>query len=148
MVLSRESERGASALLPPLPTARAGGQDTKGEGQENQLMWKTRSGQAKISAGLAVQVLQKKWYLIMLVLLSAHLWHCLSFIQCHFFWCLTCTTSCFVYDCTGHPIAIPLPLHLLAEQSNACISAQNIFLMLAGESSRVTNDSQTIQTLS
>lgn len=60
MVLSRESERGASALLPPLPTARAGGQDTKGEGQENQLMWKTRSGQAKISAGLAVQVLQKK----------------------------------------------------------------------------------------
>lgn len=46
MVLSRESGREASALLSPLPTARAGGKDTKGEVQENQLMWRTRSGQA------------------------------------------------------------------------------------------------------
>lgn len=36
-----------TSLLP-----RAGGKDTKGEVQGNQLMWKTRSGQAEISTCL------------------------------------------------------------------------------------------------
>lgn len=53
--------------LPHLPTARAGGKDTKGEVQGNQLMWKTRSGQAEITTYLSVLMLQK-WCLITLVI--------------------------------------------------------------------------------
>ena len=154
MVLSRKSRRGASALLPPLPTASAGGKDTKGEGQGNQLTWRTTSGQVEISTGLAVQMLQK-WCLIMLVLLNAHLhlelWTASpSFIAT--FSDVLCAPphllSMAAWATPLQSLSLLICLQNKAMPGYQLIQAENVFLLLAGESSRVTNDSETIQTLS
>lgn len=109
--------------LPYLSTARAGGKDTRGEVQGNQLTWKTRSGQAEITMYLSVLMLQK-WCLLMLVI-SAHLhlelWHGLSLHS----------VLLFLMSYMHHllsMIAWATPLqslspHLFAEQNNAWILA-------------------------